>query len=129
MRAPTALIADDDLKMIRLLRVALEPLGVEIQEAHTSVAALVMINRAPPDLVILDVNMPGLEGPALAALIANLPLKRRPQAILWSAMAPDELRRIGLQAGLPTVQKVMSPIELASRLEKMAQNVTGKQSL
>jgi DNA-binding response OmpR family regulator len=123
------LIVDDDPDVARMLTRVMESRGHVVSHCASPFGVSALILRDPPDLVILDVNMPGLEGPALAALIANLPLKRRPQAILWSAMAPDELRRIGLQAGLPTVQKVMSPIELASRLEKMAQNVTGKQRL
>jgi CheY-like chemotaxis protein len=85
MRSPTAVIADDDVNLIRLLRAALEPMGVEIQEAHNAVAALVMINRAPPDLVILDVNMPTGNGLSVCEMLASdNRLSRVPVVILTS---------------------------------------------
>jgi len=85
MRGPTTLIADDDLKMIRLLRTALEPMGVEVEEAHNAVSALVMINRSPPDLVILDVNMPTGSGLSVCEMLSSdSRLAHFPVAILTS---------------------------------------------
>jgi len=71
MHEPTVLIADDDMAMIRLLRTILEPMGVTVQEAHNAVAALVMINRAPPELIILDVNMPSGNGLSVCEMLAT----------------------------------------------------------
>jgi CheY-like chemotaxis protein len=71
MHEPIVLVADDDTAMIRLLRAILEPMGVVVQEAHNAVAALVMINRAPPELVILDVNMPSGNGLSVCEMLST----------------------------------------------------------
>jgi CheY-like chemotaxis protein len=67
----TILIADDDTAMIRLLRLALVPLGLDIQQAHDAMLALTMIHKAPPDLVILDVNMPAGNGLSACEMLAS----------------------------------------------------------
>jgi DNA-binding response OmpR family regulator len=113
------LIVDDDLDVARMLTKLLEHRGHNVQSTASPFGVSAIILRDPPDLVVLDVMMPGLEGPALADLINNLPLKKRPQIVLWSAMDEDRLRKIGLQAGLPTLLKTTSPTQLASKLEKM----------
>jgi DNA-binding response OmpR family regulator len=116
------LIVDDDLDVTRMLTRMLEHRGHVVQSSASPFGVSAIVLRDPPDLVILDVMMPGLEGPALADLIHNLPLKKKPQIVLWSAMDEDRLRKIGFQAGLPTMLKTTSPVELAGRLEKIVAN-------
>ncbi|MBM4293053.1 MAG: response regulator, partial [Deltaproteobacteria bacterium] len=59
---PLVLLADDDLTVRALVRVALEPLGCDIVEAEDGEEALEVILADEPDLVVLDVMMPGLTG-------------------------------------------------------------------
>src|SRR3954462_6896014 len=109
------LIVDDDLDVSRMLSRLLEHRGHKVQTSASPFGVSAIILRDPPDLVVLDVMMPGLEGPALADLIHNLPLKKKPHIVLWSAMDEDRLRKIGMQSGLPTLLKTTSPNELAAR--------------
>jgi DNA-binding response OmpR family regulator len=119
------LIVDDDPDVSRMLERLLQHRGHTVQTCATPFGVSALILRDPPDLVVLDVMMPGLEGPALAALINNLPLKRRPQIVLWSAMDEDQLRRVGVESGLPTLLKTTPPSQLVTRLEKLGATPTG----
>jgi len=56
------LIVDDHEDNVELLRLMLAPQGYRIETAHDGVAALEAVRRDPPDLVLLDVMMPGLSG-------------------------------------------------------------------
>jgi DNA-binding response OmpR family regulator len=114
------LIVDDDLDVTRMLSKLLQHRGHAVQSCATPFGVSAVVLRENPDLIILDVLMPGLEGPQLAELIGNLPLKKRPPVVLWSAMDADQLRKTGVRAGLPTVSKMMAPTDLVARLEKLA---------
>lgn len=56
------LIVDDDINQRVLYREILEDDGYEIAEAHDGRSALEAVERDRPDLVILDINMPGMDG-------------------------------------------------------------------
>jgi two-component system response regulator MprA len=56
------LIADDDPKLLAMLRRGLVHAGFEVAEAADGHAALALAGRTQPDLVVLDVGMPGLDG-------------------------------------------------------------------
>ena len=120
-----ALIVDDDADAMRILTKALEHRGHRVVGCASPFGVSAVVLREAPDLVVLDVMMPGLDGPALSEVLRNLPLKKRPYIVLWSAMDADKLRKIGLESGLPTLQKATPPLELAARLEKLAADATG----
>jgi two-component system alkaline phosphatase synthesis response regulator PhoP len=62
MSTRTVLIADDDPGLIRLLRTILESMSVQVRETYDATSALAMIQRSPPNVVILDISMPGGNG-------------------------------------------------------------------
>jgi two-component system OmpR family response regulator len=62
MRRHNILVVDDDPLVRELYRTALRFEGFEVSTASDGVAALQLIERNPPSLVILDVNMPCLDG-------------------------------------------------------------------
>ncbi len=59
---PQILVVDDDRHQRLLLREILEEDGHQIREATDGLAALVAVQTQRPDLIILDINMPGLDG-------------------------------------------------------------------
>jgi len=90
----TILIADDDTGLIRLLRLALGPLDLNIQEAHDAMFALTMIHKSPPDLVILDVNMPAGNGLSACEMLASdARLSKVPVIILSGDSSESTLMR------------------------------------
>jgi len=56
------LIVDDDESSRKLLRFELEPLGAEVEEAASGKAAIALSRERPPEAIILDVLMPGMDG-------------------------------------------------------------------
>jgi diguanylate cyclase (GGDEF)-like protein/PAS domain S-box-containing protein len=72
-RLPRVLVVDDDPTMRLLVGEALEPGGLEVEEASDGVQALGAFRRQPYDLVLLDVRMPGSDGFAVCEEIRKAP--------------------------------------------------------
>ncbi len=70
---PLVLVVDDDANSRLLTRAALEPHGFEVAEAADGAAALTLCQEDPPDLVLLDVLMPGMDGYQTCAALRRLP--------------------------------------------------------
>ena len=58
----TILVADDDADQRNLMREALEPIGFSVVAAPDGATALTIADECPPDLVLLDISMPGMSG-------------------------------------------------------------------
>jgi CheY-like chemotaxis protein len=92
------LIADDKATSRELLRTVLEKDGYSVTEAADGIAALQSARDAPPDLIILDLHMPGLDGFAVVqelrkeAQFAGTPIV----ALTASAMQGDRERAMSL---------------------------------
>jgi DNA-binding response OmpR family regulator len=66
-RAPKILVVDDIPQNVRLLEAVLVPRGYEVITAHDGIAALELVESEQPDLILLDVMMPGLDGYAVCS--------------------------------------------------------------
>jgi len=62
---PTVLLVDDDSRYLDLLELHLESLDVEVRRAESAEEALKLMKAEPPDLVVSDIQMPGMHGAAL----------------------------------------------------------------
>ncbi len=106
------LVVDDEPSITRLLKLNLEQTGeFEVATENVSEAALAAAERFQPDLMLLDVMMPGLGGGELASRLQSTPgLERVPIVFLTAAVTREELRqRRGLVGGLPFLAK---PVDL-----------------
>lgn len=70
---PLALIVDDDITLRVLARGALEQAGCRVEDAATGQEALDAFQRETPDIILLDVVMPGMDGFATCAALRKLP--------------------------------------------------------
>jgi PAS domain S-box-containing protein len=99
MTAAAILIVDDESQNCRLLEALLRPEGYDTRSAGSGEEALVSIATDPPDLILLDVMMPGMDGRQVAKALkkdsatANIPI------IMVTAQADREERLAGLEAG------------------------------
>lgn len=69
----TILVVDDDPNIRQLLRQQLEAEGYTIREARDGLDAIACVNKAAPDLIILDVMIPEMNGFDVAAVLKNDP--------------------------------------------------------
>ena len=114
MTGPRVLVVDDEPQIRRSLRVALRANGYEVEEAATGVAALEQAATRPPELVILDLSLPDLDGVEVCRRLrewTQLPV------IILSANGEDEAKVRALDEGADDyVTKPFSVTELLARM-------------
>ena len=111
------LVVDDDVKIVRLVRMYLERAGHRVVEATDGLSALAAIALETPRLVVLDVMLPEVDG--LAILQAVRRTDRTPIIILSARGLTDD-RITGLAAGADDyLPKPFSPAELVLRVERI----------
>lgn len=115
------LIADDEDSVLELVRVTLEDERVRVVAAHDGVAALSLADQIAPDLVLLDVNMPGHDGVEVCRrLRAAARFARTPIVMLTVAARPEDVRR-GLEAGATEyLTKPFSPVRLLTLVDTLS---------
>ena len=111
------LIVDDDPRLLRLVRVNLERAGFAVVTASNGAAALEEFAAAPPDALVLDVTMPGMDGFTLTQKlreISNVPI------ILLTAMSEQSQKVKGLEIGADDyLTKPFDPDELVARVRAL----------
>jgi DNA-binding response OmpR family regulator len=113
-------VADDDLEIDALVAAALENYGIHCQIARHGGEALEMTRRLLPDALVLDINMPRLDGFQVLTALKSAPETRRIPVLLLTArrQEADILRGFGLGAE-DYVVKPFNPIELVARLKRL----------
>lgn len=119
--AARILVVDDDEGIRELLRMHLSSAGYEVEVAADAIAAGYRVLKAPPDLIITDVNMPHMDGfEFVAALKADASLPRIPVIFLTSVEDGDTRGR-----ELGAVGYVTKPVRSDRLLSLVAQHVPG----
>ena len=114
---PTVLVVDDSTAIRRILQRALQDAGYRVTEAADGQAALTACRADPPDLVLLDVDMPVMDGPtALAAMKDDADLADIPVLFLTARTSGTDVAA-GLQLGANDyLRKPIDAAELAARV-------------
>jgi DNA-binding response OmpR family regulator len=113
MRQQRVLVVDDEKKIRDLLAAYLRADGFEVTEAHDGSEALAKIRTAEPDLVILDVMMPGMDG---IEVLRELRRTSDVYVMMLTARAEETDKLIGLSVGADDyLTKPFSPRELVAR--------------
>jgi len=93
------LVVDDEADVRNLVSFNLRAAGMEVLTAGDGAAALEQVRTGQPDLVILDLMLPELDGVSVCELIRKLPEGAGTPVIMLTAWATERARIIGLQAG------------------------------
>src|SRR5690242_19349017 len=117
LRTPTLLVVDDERSLVDLLRSYLEAEGFTVLVAYDGPSALEQARAAQPDLVVLDVMLPGFDGIEVCRQ-----LRRFSDAyVLMLTSRSEEIDKvIGLSVGADDyLTKPFSPRELVARVKAM----------
>ncbi len=114
------LIVDDERHNRELLEVMLKPEGFVLLSAANGEEALALVARQPPDLILLDVMMPGMNGYEITARIKNDFATKNIPVIMLTALDDRNARMLGLSAGAEDfLTKPVDRAELSVRVRNL----------
>lgn len=115
---PLVLVADDDPDILTLVGFRLERAGYEVLPARDGEEALALALERQPDLAILDVMMPKLDGYEVTQRLRNDPATSGMPVILLTARVQEADITRGFEAGADDyIKKPFSPQELRARVQ------------
>jgi DNA-binding response OmpR family regulator len=117
---PLVLVADDDDDILLLVTTRLRRDGFEVISARNGEEALALAHERHPDIAVLDIGMPKLDGlEVLQAIRADEVLKNM-RVLLLTAKAQESDVRRGYETGADAyVRKPFSPGDLSSRVREL----------
>lgn len=115
---PTALVVDDNRTMADGLAQILDLLGVQAQVAYGARTGMMMLQKNVPDVIFLDINMPGVDGFEVMAYFRRLPqLKDVPVIIVTSDDQPETAKKA---KGTGVLSLIVKPASVES-IERVLQ--------
>ena len=115
------LIVDDEPGILKLIRAYLEPEGYEVYTAEDGNAGLKAARAFEPDLIVLDVMLPGMDG---VEVLTRLRRESDVYIILLTAKTEEMDRILGLTVGADDyVTKPFSPRELTARIKSALRRI------
>jgi two-component system alkaline phosphatase synthesis response regulator PhoP len=124
MTGKKVLVVDDDIKTVELVRLYLNRDGYRVITAYDGVEALRLARESHPDLIVLDLMLPGINGLEICRTLraeSDVPI------IMLTAMTTDQDRLTGLELGADDyVTKHFSPRELAARVRAVLRRLPGE---
>jgi DNA-binding response OmpR family regulator len=118
--AEKILIVDDDPNALRLIGYALQRQGYQIVIAQDGQEALAKVQSEKPDLIILDVMMPAMDGHQVLKHLRAHPATARVPVILFTAKSQVDDKIAGFEAGADDyLSKPVTPAELVARVKAL----------
>jgi two-component system OmpR family response regulator len=110
---------DEDIRQIASLALGLNE-EISVETCESGEAALALLPRVLPEFIILDVMMPGLDGPAtLARIRANPLLAGIPVAFMTALAVPREVERFMALGAVGVIAKPFDPMKLAGQVAEL----------
>jgi DNA-binding response OmpR family regulator len=124
MPGKKVLVVDDDVKTVELVKLYLNSDGYRVLTAYNGNDALQMARESHPDLIVLDLMLPGISGLDVCRTLraeSDVPI------IMLTALTTDDDRLTGLDLGADDyVTKPFSPRELAARVRAVLRRLPGE---
>jgi len=114
------LIVDDDRQIARLTSTWMKASGYRTRVAHDGESGLEMARADPPDLVLLDIRMPGADGFEVFARMKQTPTLEKTRVVFVSANAHESARTQAAEAGASGfISKPYEPKELLGMVRRV----------
>ena len=124
MAGKRVLVVDDDVKTVELVKLYLNRDGYRVLTAYDGVEALRLARESHPDLIVLDLMLPGIDGLEVCRTLraeSDVPI------IMLTAKTTDQDKLTGLELGADDyVTKPFSPRELAARVRAVLRRLPGE---
>jgi len=124
MAGKRVLMVDDDVKTVEIVKLYLNRDGYRVITAYDGIEALRLARESRPDLIVLDLMLPGMDGLEVCRALrgeSDVPI------IMLSAKTTDEDKLTGLDLGADDyVTKPFSPRELAARVRSILRRLPGE---
>ena len=124
MAGKRVLVVDDDVKTVELVKLYLNRDGYRVMTAYDGIEALRLAREGHPDLIVLDLMLPGIHGLEVCRTLrdeSDVPI------IMLTAMTTDQDKLDGLELGADDyMTKPFSPRELAARVRTVLRRIPGE---
>ena len=124
MAGKRVLVVDDDVKTVELVKLYLNRDGYRVLTAYDGIEALRLAREGRPDLIVLDLMLPGMNGLEVCRTLrkeSDVPI------IMLTAMTTDQDKLNGLELGADDyMTKPFSPRELAARVRTVLRRIPGE---
>jgi response regulator RpfG family c-di-GMP phosphodiesterase len=114
------LLVDDEPALRELLRATFEGADVTVDEAASGAEAEARVRRRRPDVIVLDLRMPGMSGAELSERLKADERTRTIPIVLLTGADPEEARRAQRAGAQALVRKPFSPLDLLTVVERVA---------
>ena len=117
---PTILSVDDERDVTDLVQFHLTKAGYRVMTASCGREALETIRTVPPDLIVLDLMLPDVDGFAICEILRRQAVTATIPIVILTAWATTDAQSLGLELGaLDYLTKPFSPRELVERIRRL----------
>jgi two-component system alkaline phosphatase synthesis response regulator PhoP len=120
MKKGKILVVDDEVNITQILEFSIGSEGFEVITAQNGEEAIEKARREQPDLIILDVMMPKIDGYEACRILKANPLTKNIPVVLLTAKGRDIDKRLGMEVGATDyIVKPFSPNRLVERINQL----------
>ncbi len=118
--AKKILVVDDEVQLVEMIKMRLEASGYEIISAHDGQNGLDKAKKEKPDLMILDLMLPKIDGYKVCRMLKFDEKYKQIPIILFSARAQEEDKKIGEEVGADAyIIKPFDPQALLGKIKEL----------